>query len=126
MRHLTTLEHSTLPADDKNKSKPLPAAYAEDVAIILPRKHCAFIECAWCGEDENSQAMHIVNNHIDLLDGGMEAYKQYKTMTYDSDAVLALSVYNVAALGHFNAYMEQREIQYKDIVSNTPRKTKRQ
>ena len=34
----------TLPADDTNKSKPLPAAYAEDVAIVLPRKHCAFIE----------------------------------------------------------------------------------
>ena len=38
--------------------------------------------------------MHIVDDHTDLLDAGMEAYKQYETMTYDSDAVLALSVYN--------------------------------
>ena len=87
-------EFPTLPADDKHKSKPLPAAYAEDVAIVLPRKHCAFIGCAWCGDDEKSQAMHIVDDHTDLLHEGMEAYKQYKTMTYDSDAVLALSVYN--------------------------------
>ena len=72
----------------------MPAPHAEYVAIVLPRKHCPVIGCAWSGEDEKSQAMHIVDDHTDLLHEGMEAYKQYKTMTYDSDAVLALSVYN--------------------------------
>ena len=59
--------------DHKDKTKPLPAAYAEDVAIVLPWKQCAFIGCAWCGDDEKSQAMQIVDDHTDLLDEGMEA-----------------------------------------------------
>ena len=72
----------------------MPAAYAEDVAIVLPRKHCAVIVCAWCGDDKQAQAMHIVNGHMDLLQESMEAYRQYKTMMYDNDAVLALSISN--------------------------------
>ena len=72
----------------------MPTAYAEDVAIVLPQKHCAFIDCAWCGDDEKDQAMHILKDHMDLLDDGMQAYKQYKTMMHDSDAVFALSIYN--------------------------------
>ena len=59
-------EFPTLPADDTNESKPLPAAYAEDVAIVLPRKHCAFIGCAWCGDEEQILAMHVVDDHMDL------------------------------------------------------------
>ena len=38
--------------------------------------------------------MHIVDGHMDLLHKGTETHKQCKTMTYDSDAVIALSVYN--------------------------------
>ena len=49
----------TLPADETHNFEPLPTAYAEDVAIVLPQKHCAFIECAWCGDDETKRAMHI-------------------------------------------------------------------
>ena len=38
--------------------------------------------------------MHILNDHTKLLDDGIQACKPYKTMMYDSDAVLALSNYN--------------------------------
>ena len=66
----------TLPADGDNCCEPLPAAYAQDAAIVLPLKHCACSGCSWCGDDAKSQAVHIVGNHYDLLEEGMEAYKQ--------------------------------------------------
>ena len=74
--------------------EPLPEAYAEDCAIILPLKHFVFSGCAWCGDDAKSQAVHIVEHHLDVLEEGMEAYNKYKTMCYDSGDILALSMYN--------------------------------
>ena len=66
----------TLPADEDKSLELLQAAYAEDAAIVLPLKHCACSGCSWCGDDAKSQAVHIVGNHYDLLEEGMEAYKQ--------------------------------------------------
>ena len=84
----------TLPADKENSCEPLPAAYADDAAIVLPLKRCAFSGCLWCGYDAKSQAVHMVEHHYDLLQEGKEAYKRYKTMAYDTDDILALSIYN--------------------------------
>ena len=68
---------TTLPADGADSSKPLPAAYAEDCAIVSPLKHCAFSGCTWSGDDSRSQAFHTVEHHYDLLEEGMEAYNIY-------------------------------------------------
>ena len=72
----------------------MPAAYADDVAIVLPRKHCAFAGCLWCGDDGRSQALHIVEEHSDSLKEGMKAHKRYKTTAYNTDDILALFIYN--------------------------------
>ena len=66
----------TLLADGDNCCEPLPAAYAQYAAIVLPLKHCAFSGFSWCGDDAKSQAVHIVEHHYDLSEEGMEAYKQ--------------------------------------------------
>ena len=87
-------EFSTLPADGVDSLKPLPAAYAEDCAIVLPLKHCAFSGCTWSGDDAKSQAVHIVEHRYDWPEEGMEACTKYKAMLYDSDNILALSIYN--------------------------------
>ena len=55
----------TLPADGADRLKPLPAAYAEDWAIVLPLKHCAFSGCTWSGDDAKFQAVHIIEHHYD-------------------------------------------------------------
>ena len=88
------MKFPTLPADGEDSCEPLPAAYADDIAIVLPSKHCAFAGCLWCGDDARSQALHIVEEHYDLLEEGMDAYKRYKTMAYDTDDFLAFSIYS--------------------------------
>ena len=65
----------TLPADASHCLEPLPEAYAANVGIVLPLKHCAFLGCTWCGDDAKSQAVHIVEHHLDMVEEGMDAYK---------------------------------------------------
>ena len=53
-----------------------------------------FSGCTWCGDDAQSQAIHIVEHHFELLEESIEAYTNYMTLEYDSDNIFALSIYN--------------------------------
>ena len=84
----------TLPADAANCLETLARACDEDCAILLPLKHCAFLECKWCGDDAQSFAAHMFTHHLDLLEEGMHAHDIYKTILYDRNETHALSIYN--------------------------------
>jgi hypothetical protein len=43
-------DHPTVPANAAKPSLPMEEAFHDDVAPLLPQKHCAFKNCTWCLE----------------------------------------------------------------------------
>ena len=87
-------DYPTLPADPCEPSNPLPGARSNDQALLLPKKHCAFNGCAWCGKDSMSLVMHILENHEDDLKPAMQCFEALRPCVYEDENMLALSVYN--------------------------------
>ena len=59
----------TLPADTADPAQASRAALLEDAAVQLPRKHCAFKRCVWCGPTDADLHAHLVEQHSAALDG---------------------------------------------------------
>ena len=57
----------TIPADPHDANKAWTAALAEDMAVELPRVHCSFRGCTWCGKTEEERGTHIVMTHKEEL-----------------------------------------------------------
>ena len=87
-------EYPTLPASPADTTQHLFEARENHCALLLPRKHCAFRGCGWCGPDALSLAKHIDDDHRRVLDGAMKAYKDFRTVRCQDECILALSVYN--------------------------------
>ena len=87
-------DYPTLPADPCNPACALPGARANDVALVLPPKHCAFKGCAWCGRDTMSSAKHIVQVHDADSKPAMEFFEALRPCVFEDEERLALSVYN--------------------------------
>ena len=60
---LALREDPTLPGDPEDASQPFEAAYAEDAAIQLPIKHCAFQHCSWEGDTDRALLDHLSSTH---------------------------------------------------------------
>ena len=78
--HICFGKYHTLPADAANCLEPLARAYDEDCAILLPRKHLAFMGCKRCGDVATFVAALIVKHYLDLLEEGMHAYERLKSV----------------------------------------------
>ena len=63
----------TIPADPDNLDLPWLAAFREDAAAQLPKKHCAFKGCGWAGDSEAGQLAHIAQCHASDVDRVAEA-----------------------------------------------------
>ena len=57
----------TIPADPEDANQVWPAALAEDMAVELPRVHCSFRGCCWCGITEDERDAHILMTHREEL-----------------------------------------------------------
>ena len=59
----------TVPADPADAERADPAALAEDYAVQLPRKHCAFADCTWTGDTDAELTCHLrsTKQHLDVL-----------------------------------------------------------
>ena len=57
----------TIPADPHDANHAWVAALAADMAIELPRVHCSFRGCSWCGSTEKERDTHIVVTHREEL-----------------------------------------------------------
>ena len=60
-------DYPTIPAHPHDHNQVWDAALAEDMAIELPRVHCSFRGCAWCGTSDDKRDAHIVAAHIEEL-----------------------------------------------------------
>ena len=89
----TCRDSPTLPADPCHPACALPGARANDVAMLLPPKHCAFKACAWCGRDTMSLAKHIVQVHDADSKPAMEFFEALRPCVFEDKESLALSVY---------------------------------
>ena len=59
-------EDPTLPSVSSDKTKAVAGALAKDKALVLPLKHCAFMQCSWCGQDDNSLLDHLSVSYTHL------------------------------------------------------------
>ena len=57
----------TLPAVVETPLVPYADALREDCAVELPRKHCAFRGCAFCGQTQEALDQHLADAHADVL-----------------------------------------------------------
>ena len=57
----------TLPAGVETPLVPYADALREDCAVELPRKHCAFRGCAFCGQTQEDLDQHLADAHADVL-----------------------------------------------------------
>ena len=56
-------EHPTVPCDRQDFEQPCRDAFDDNVAVILPRKHCAFRGCDWRGSCDDELLEHLRENH---------------------------------------------------------------
>ena len=59
--------HPTVPADPEDPSQPWAKALAEDMAVDLPRVHCAFAGCTWRSEVVDELYEHVAKEHRDIV-----------------------------------------------------------
>ena len=83
-----------LPADPCHPACALPGALANDVAMLLPPKHCAFKGRAWRGRDTMSSAKHTVQVHDADSKQAMECFEALRPCVFEDQNKLALSVCN--------------------------------
>jgi hypothetical protein len=77
-------KHPTVPADSDDTSEPMRQAFDDSLAVLLPRKHCAFKNCTWKHDwsdatvadgprrDDEKLLAHVMESHkgsADLLPG---------------------------------------------------------
>ena len=62
-------EVPTVPADPLDPGKPWAAAFREDAAVELPKKHCAFKGCLWKGSLDETLLRHLAAVHGEAVDG---------------------------------------------------------
>ena len=57
----------TIPADPQNPDEPWALALADDSAVQLPAKHCAFRQCVWEGRFQSDLVQHLLDQHKECL-----------------------------------------------------------
>ena len=108
-------DYPTLPADPCNLACALPGARANDRALLLPPKHCAFKGCAWCRRDTMSLVKQIVEVHDADLKPAMNFLEALRPCVFEDQESLALSVYNegIAMVGRRGAPLASYSIDWK-------------
>ena len=89
-------ENPTLPSVSSDKTKAVAGALAQDTALLLPLKHCAFTHCSWCAQNETDLFNHLLSDHIDKLRPSMDAFQHLRPVGEIDQDELVISVYNEA------------------------------